>query len=329
MNGMIGSNGMNVNFMSGLNVNATDPKDMNLEEMQHELQQLQQMQQLQQQLQQQQQGTTDNRNDNYQVQSNSMNNFQMTQNNIPLPNNNFQMPSNMSFPAQNLSGNSYQMPNSVSQMPNMQQMLDGSTFLTSSSTNNSVNSSDTLLGTFPQGNVFAGMQCNVSIAHPAGGPNCTPIKPQFPSATSNPTSYVDAQLSPVAASLKAAHAPSSMNEVMEKLSESMRRSAMSRSVVKQLSGRNVMARPNPVMIMAQKQRGMVQRAMSDRSLMMGDASSGRSIPVRRMSNTAKHHIHQHLPSRSLHRHNSQQSLDGHSNHNTISLQMDGRNVGTL
>jgi hypothetical protein len=42
-----------------------------------------------------------------------------------------------------------------------------------------------------------------------------------------------------------------------------------------------------------------------------------------MSNT-KHQVHH--PGRGVHRHDSQQSLNGHSNH-SISVQFDGRNTG--
>jgi len=276
----------------GQNFDAPMVNEMSRDDMQQRMQQFQQMQQQQLQLQQQQ-------NNNLQLQNNMS--YQLQQNN------NFQMQNNMSSPQQG-------------QMQNLNQQMF------SNKVQGSGGSGDTLLGTFPQGNsVFVGIQGNVSIG---GSSNqLPPNKPQFPSTT------FDQQLSPAASGLKAASAPpSSMNEVMEKLSESMRRSAMSRSVVKQLSSRNLIRSnsgmggpPNPVMMMAQKQRGLMGTT-SDRSL-VGDAS-GRSIPVRRMSNSfnAKHHI-QHN-GRGVHRHNSQQSLDAHSNH-SITFQLDGRNMGTL
>jgi hypothetical protein len=130
-----------------------------------------------------------------------------------------------------------------------------------------------------------------------------------------------------------------LSEAMEKLCESMRRSAMSRNLVKQLSGRSLVkqgsarqlpSRNNSGALMRQgSQRGLTKQG-SQRSLM--DDGSGRgpgtpaaAVPIRRVSNT-KHHM-QHA-GRGLHRHNSNQNLGGQSNHG-INLQVDGRNVGTL
>jgi len=117
--------------------------------------------------------------------------------------------------------------------------------------------------------------------------------------------------------------PLSANEAMEKLCESMKRSAMSRSLIKQFSGRNL-SRQNSGRLVT---RG-VMRASSARSL--ADDGSGRgtpsaAVPIRRISNT-KHHL-QH-PTRGVYRHDSQQSLNSQSNHG-ISLHLDGRNMGAL
>uniref|UniRef100_A0A8J9X243 Uncharacterized protein n=1 Tax=Phaeodactylum tricornutum TaxID=2850 RepID=A0A8J9X243_PHATR len=112
--------------------------------------------------------------------------------------------------------------------------------------------------------------------------------------------------------------PATLNEAMEKLCDSMKRSAMSRSMVKQYSGRNI-GRQN-------SSRQLMQRQGSNRSLLddgSGRGVNGPAVPLRRMSNT-KHQVHH--PGRGVHRHDSQQSLNGHSNH-SISVQFDGRNTG--
>lgn len=111
-----------------------------------------------------------------------------------------------------------------------------------------------------------------------------------------------------------------LSEAMEKLCESMKRSAMSRSMIKQYSGRGPMLKQG-------SSRGLM-RQNSSRSGMLDDVSSGRGtptgmVPVRRVSMNAKHQL-QH-PVRGVYRHDSQQSLN-HSNH-SISLHMDGRNMG--
>jgi hypothetical protein len=99
--------------------------------------------------------------------------------------------------------------------------------------------------------------------------------------------------------------PSAANmtpNVMEKLCESMRRSAMTRNLVKQYSGRQLV------------------KQGSARSLLRSNSSSsnafGHDVPnrgvVRRTSNTTKHHFHGR--GGGVHRHNSQQSLNGSSLH---------------
>jgi hypothetical protein len=113
-----------------------------------------------------------------------------------------------------------------------------------------------------------------------------------------------------------------LSEAMEKLCESMKRSAMSRSMIKQYSGRGPMLKQG-------SSRGLM-RQNSSRSGMLDDVSSGRGtptgmVPVRRVSMNAKHQLQ--LPVRGVYRHDSQQSLN-HSNH-SISLHMDGRNMGAL
>lgn len=177
----------------------------------------------------------------------------------------------------------------------------------------------------PRNSNFAGLNTNVSIASEMASPK------------SHLNGY-DPNESPVSVG------PPRMNNVMDKLSETMRRSAMSRSMVKQFSGkdlvrhssmrglmvkqgsaRGVMNGQNPGMMMARHSSRNLMRQGSDRSL-VGDVNV-RSAPVRRMSNgSAKHHI-QHQ-GRGVQRHDSQQSLNGRSN-NSISIQLDGRNIGTM
>jgi len=119
--------------------------------------------------------------------------------------------------------------------------------------------------------------------------------------------------------------PASLNQAMEKLCESMKRSAMSRNLVKQYSGRSLV-QAQTMLGKQHSNRNLMGRQGSHRNLM--DDGSGRGTPtsvMRRMSNP-KHRL-QH-PVRGLYRHDSQQSLNGQSNHG-ISLQIDGRSMGTF
>ena len=120
-----------------------------------------------------------------------------------------------------------------------------------------------------------------------------------------------------------------MSEAMEKLSDSMKRTAMSRSMVKQFSGRNIVRHSSSRGLLSKQNstRGMLasQRAVrpqtSERNLMSGD--SARSS-LRRTN--SKHHL-QH-PNR-MFLHDSQGSLGlSQSGHNSFSVQLDGsRNFG--
>ena len=104
-----------------------------------------------------------------------------------------------------------------------------------------------------------------------------------------------------------------ITEAMSQLCDSMRRSAMSRSFVKQLSNRSLSSgQPTGRSI---GRTNSLHSQNSSRSLMDGEAS-GRPVPVRRTSSTAKYHL-QH-PMRGIHRHDSQQSL-GRSNHSCKSF----------
>lgn len=118
----------------------------------------------------------------------------------------------------------------------------------------------------------------------------------------------------------------SVNDAMEKLCESMKRSAMSRTLVKQFSGAH---------------NGVARTTSGNGVMMMGnrpgrsDDSSHRSaegrpaVPVRRISNTKYHR-----QSRGVARHGSGHIVGVNSNlHNSsgsnLSLQIDGRNMGSL
>ena len=126
--------------------------------------------------------------------------------------------------------------------------------------------------------------------------------------------------------------PTNINDVMEKLSVSMRRSAMSRSMVKHISGRSVVSQNSARGLLASQgsSRGLgpsshhshrnVMKQGSERSFVM----DARPVPIRRQSINAKHQP----PGQSVHRNNSHRNLN-HSNHGHVTLQVDDRNVGTL
>ena len=109
---------------------------------------------------------------------------------------------------------------------------------------------------------------------------------------------------------------SNVNEAMEKLCESMKRSAMSRSLVKQYSSGRGVSRHGSGQLYAMRQAA----GHSSRNSM--DDSSGRRAPVRRLSST-KHHL-QH-PVRGVNRHDSAKSA--HSMN--LQINMDGRYMGGL
>jgi len=112
-------------------------------------------------------------------------------------------------------------------------------------------------------------------------------------------------------------APSDVNEAMDKLCESMRRSAMSRNLVKQLSGR-VLSRTNSGRSVSRSNSGVgltrVRKQLSNgRSLRRsasakGPDETGRAtptftVPIRRPSD-AKHRFHRENLQRGVNRHNS-------------------------
>jgi hypothetical protein len=117
-----------------------------------------------------------------------------------------------------------------------------------------------------------------------------------------------------------------MAEAMEKLSDSMRRTAMSRSMVKQFSGRSLLGKQGSVSLLA-KQRSMrgLSSQLSDRNLMGEHGSSTHnSRGMRRSSSTVKHQLHH--PARTR----SNRNLDSlNQSSHSITLNIDGRNMGEL
>jgi hypothetical protein len=143
--------------------------------------------------------------------------------------------------------------------------------------------------------------------------------------------------SPSAVHPKAVMPPTNINDVMEKLSVSMRRSAMSRSMVKHISGRSLVSQNSARGLLASQSssrglvpnQGPVANHLANRNMMkQGSERSfgvdGRPVPIRRLSTNAKHHP----PGQSTLRNSSHRSLN-HSNHGQITLQIDDRNVGTF
>lgn len=105
-----------------------------------------------------------------------------------------------------------------------------------------------------------------------------------------------------------------VNEAMEKLCESMKRSAMSRQMVKQYSSSRGVPRHGSGSLFALRQGTSRNNAMDD--------SSGRSAPIRRLSST-KHQLHH--PMRGVYRSDSSAS----NGHRSFNLQIDGRNMGGI
>ena len=138
-------------------------------------------------------------------------------------------------------------------------------------------------------------------------------------------------------------------EAMEKLCETMKRSAMSRSLVKNLSrqnsGRSQLTRQSS----SNSSRGLPLRKNSSHGASLtkpslsrhssARSSSGqqdgsdasipiRSAPVRRVSSNAKHRLQ--TPTRGVLRHDSHLSHNSmHGSSHGIRLQVDGQNMGTF
>ena len=131
-----------------------------------------------------------------------------------------------------------------------------------------------------------------------------------------------------------------INEAMEKLCESMRRSAMSRNLVKQLSGKSV-SRTGSARSLSRSNSGagmrkqMLGRTLSG-GMARGDDGSGRgtptrTVPIRRLSNS-KHRIHARAApgNRGAFRTNSMGSQASvHSQGGNTYLQLDDQSLGAL
>ena len=156
-------------------------------------------------------------------------------------------------------------------------------------------------------------------------------------ARTRPTVKVDANGKVVPGS----SADPGINEAMEKLCESMRRSAMSRNLVKQLSGRSVQRNGSSKSLQRSNSgAGGIRKQINGRSLSgtnfgVGDDGSGRgtptrSVPIRRLSD-AKHRLHQRVGSRGMYRQNSmgsQGSVASGGGPRTF-LQLDDESLGAL
>ncbi|CAJ1935731.1 unnamed protein product [Cylindrotheca closterium] len=127
--------------------------------------------------------------------------------------------------------------------------------------------------------------------------------------------------------------PGNVNEAMEKLCESMRRSAMSRSMVRQLSGRSA---PNSRGMSRSKSgglpRGTLGRNASGRSIQRAHSGTDslRGAPIRRPTQDTKYRIQRDAlsnsggpPGRGVFRHKSSQGALG----GTTRLQIDDSTVG--
>lgn len=111
--------------------------------------------------------------------------------------------------------------------------------------------------------------------------------------------------------------PAVLTEAMEKLCDSMRRSAMTRTMVKQISSRSLSRAGSSRGVSRSNSAAM----LSKRSL---DDSGGRSVAALRRNQSAKHQLDH--SGRGVYRNGSHQSLSGMRNKG-FNLQVDGRNVG--
>jgi hypothetical protein len=113
------------------------------------------------------------------------------------------------------------------------------------------------------------------------------------------------------------HGGNNVNGAMEKLCESMRRSAMSRTLVKQLSGRTVHRTPSGRSIQRTSSDRMnlvhansgrqVARASSSKGLQRSNHGMAEHQPVRRMAQDTKHRM---TPTRGVFRHHSSTAAMG-------------------
>lgn len=122
--------------------------------------------------------------------------------------------------------------------------------------------------------------------------------------------------------------PAAINDAMEKLCESMKRSAMTRNLVKQISSGGELSRSNSMRgIMRQNsaRASMMQQHGSARNLLEDNSGRG-AAPVRKAPNAKHRLVHN---GRGIYRHDSQQSLTSHSAHGGMNVQIDGCNIGRL
>jgi hypothetical protein len=121
---------------------------------------------------------------------------------------------------------------------------------------------------------------------------------------------------------------------MEKLCETMKRSAQSRNMVKQLSGRNL-TKQGSQRSLGSGPRKSLSREGSFQGLDSDSlGSSGHSRPIRRSIHDTKHRIiRDAAPGRGIYRHNSSSSLVGSGNNangtSRKSLHLDDHSVGYL
>lgn len=108
-----------------------------------------------------------------------------------------------------------------------------------------------------------------------------------------------------------------LNLAMEKLCDSMKRSAMSRSMIRQISGKTLGSHSGH-----STNRGILSREGSFRGG-GGITRDGSFHGVARKLSMTKHHL-QHSGSRTVHRHQS-----GEPTSPGFNLHVDGKNVGTI
>ena len=149
--------------------------------------------------------------------------------------------------------------------------------------------------------------------------------------TRGPTPKVDANGKVIPGS----SADPGINEAMEKLCESMRRSAMSRNLVKQLSSKSVQRQGSSRSL--PRSNSMPRKQLSGRSLSanlgIGDDGSGRgtptrAVPIRRLSD-AKHRLHQRAAGMHFSRQNSMGSQSSVASAPKTFLQLDDQSLGAL
>jgi hypothetical protein len=119
---------------------------------------------------------------------------------------------------------------------------------------------------------------------------------------------------------------------MEKLCETMKRSAQSRNMVKQLSGRNLTEQGSQRSLGSGRRKALSREGSFQGLDSDSLGSSGHSRPSRRSIHDTKHRIiRDAAPGRGIYRHNSSSSLvrSGNGNANRASMQFDDHSYGHL